>query len=108
MEIDWDRVLSDVDWVEFEYASRKFRAGYYILEGAQGKAIELNIGSDAPTIDGWVGLQWCESSGLTNDWPPEGMILNKLKESDKQPQAVQPEKPKPIKAIKKDVLIHPR
>ena len=89
-EPNWDKILSSVDWKEFESDGNTYRAGKYTLDGDNYVAIEKQV-EGAPTEDGWVGFRWCEQNNFVSNWPTKQYaeaILNgkKISEVEDAPQ----------------------
>lgn len=81
IEPNWDEILANVDWIEFDYMSRRFRAGQYKLDNGTFTSVELFLSKEAPTEDGWVGYRWCQTNGHDNDWPTADALSKVLKKT---------------------------
>jgi len=101
---NWDEILNNVNWIEFEHENNKFRTGRYDLDGAEIIGIHVFLGEKSPDPSGWAGMPWCNKNEISIVWPSKekiNYILNKKQDFQ------EPQKEKQIQQLPKNIPISP-
>ena len=83
-EPNWNEVLNNINWTEFEFEKNKFRTGKYSLDGGEVIGIHVFLGTKSPDPSGWAGMSWCNQNGVKIVWPGKEKINEILNNFQKQ------------------------
>jgi hypothetical protein len=99
IEPNWDDIVKNIEWTEFEYSGNRFRCGLYTLDNNLIMGIHVYLGDRSPDPSGWAGMAWCNTNNIKLEWPSNDMIEQILKENndtrepDEPPTPEQPVRP---------------
>ncbi len=83
IDVDWESVMSQVQWVEFNFRGGRFRAGEYFLEGDSHITAQKYLGAMSPHSSGWVGYRWFMDNTPHFPWPPTDTVKAVLTDPQK-------------------------